>query len=202
MMGRWLLALAASYLVGSIPTAYLMVKRLKRVDVRTIGSGNVGATNVTRAAGFTAGFIVFVLDAAKGLVAVRLIAPWWLDNATPFGRLLCGVAAVLGHMFPIFLGFQGGKGVATTLGVMLGTSPLILGVCLLVLVVCLALWRYMSLASMMAAVTIPLTQQLTGHPPAEVTLGVLLCLLIILRHRANIQRLLQGREHRFGAKSS
>ena len=201
-MGRWLLALAASYVVGSIPTAYLMVKRLKRVDVRTIGSGNVGATNVTRAAGFTAGFLVFLIDAAKGLMAVWMIAPWLLADATPFGRLLCGVAAVIGHIFPVFLGFQGGKGVATTLGVLLGTSPLILGACLLVLIICLAIWRYMSLASMIAAITIPLMQQLTGHPSPEVALGALLCVLIILRHRANIQRLLRGTEPKFGARGS
>ena len=125
-------AFLASYLVGSFPTAYLFVKWLKRVDVRTVGSGNVGATNVTRVAGLWAGLAVFLIDLSKGLIATRLIASWLLSEPPPDLRLACGVLAVLGHNFPIFLRFRGGKGVATTIGVLLGTMPLVAGIYLAV----------------------------------------------------------------------
>lgn len=197
-MTQLLLALVGSYLVGSIPTGYLLVKWVKRVDVRTLGSGNVGATNVTRVAGGGLGKLVFVLDAAKGLVAVLLIAP--LAGMTT-GRTLglsCGIMAVLGHNFPIFLRFQGGKGVATTIGVVLSTMPEIAAVCLGVWLICFAVWRYVSVASLAAAAALPLAQLAARHTLAEVLLGGALAVLIAVRHRTNIQRLLAGAEHRAG----
>ena len=127
-----LAAFTGSYLVGSVPTAYLVVKRLKRVDVRTIGSGNVGATNVTRVAGLWAGISVFLVDLAKGLVAVQVLGPWLIHPLTPTLQFSCGLAAILGHAFPVFLNFRGGKGVATTIGVLIGTMPIIAGTYLLV----------------------------------------------------------------------
>ena len=193
-----LLALAGSYLVGSIPTAYLLVKRLKRVDVRTVGSGNVGATNVTRAAGLGAGTAVFVLDLAKGLVAVWGLAPWLARPVTPAVQLACGLAAVVGHVFPVFLGFRGGKGVATTIGVLIGTVPLIAVVCLAVWAGCFLVWRYVSVGSLATAVTLPLVQTLVHRPLPEILLGAALAGVIIARHRTNIIRLLHGTEHRAG----
>ena len=194
-----LLALAGSYLVGSIPTAYLLVKRLKRVDVRTVGSGNVGATNVTRAAGLGAGTAVFLLDLAKGLVAVWGLAPWLARPVTPAVQLACGLAAVVGHVFPVFLGFRGGKGVATTIGVLIGTVPLIAVVCLAVWAGCFLVWRYVSVGSLAAAVTLPVVQTLVHRPLPEVLLGAALAGVIIARHRTNIIRLLHGTEHRSGS---
>ena len=198
-MAQLIAALIGSYLIGSIPTAYLLVKWLKRIDVRTVGSGNVGATNVTRVAGMKAGAVVFLLDVAKGLAAVLLIAPWLLSELTLARQLACGFAAVLGHMFPVFLAFRGGKGVATTIGVLIGTMPLIAGVCLLVWVGCFLVWRMVSVASLAAAVTIPLTQLATHQGLPVVLLGTTMAVLILIRHRANLERLLRGSEHRFGS---
>ena len=189
-------SLLGSYLVGSIPTAYLVVKWLKRIDVRTMGSGNVGATNVARTAGLWAGLAVFVVDAAKGLAAVSLIAPGLLSSMSSIQRITCGFAAVVGHVFPVFLGFRGGKGVATTIGVLLGAMPMVAAVFLLVWGICFLLWRYVSVSSMAAAATIPLAQRLWHHDRSEVLLGVALALLIIAKHRSNIQWLLTGQEHR------
>ncbi|MBI2104893.1 MAG: glycerol-3-phosphate 1-O-acyltransferase PlsY [Candidatus Omnitrophica bacterium] len=200
MMDAWgpLLALTGSYLVGSIPTAYLLVKRLKRVDVRTVGSGNVGATNVTRVAGMGAGAVVFLLDVAKGLIAVWGMSPWLARPVTPAAQLACGLAAVLGHSFPVFLRFRGGKGVATTIGVLVGAVPLIAAGCLAVWVGSFLIWRYVSVGSLAAAATLPLLQLLAHRPLPERWLGSALALVIIARHRANILRLLRGTEHRAG----
>jgi len=197
-----LIALTGSYLVGSIPTAYLMVRRLKGVDVRTVGSGNVGATNVTRAAGLGAGLAVFFLDVAKGLVAVWGMSPWFAQPVTPTAQLACGLAAVLGHVFPVFLRFRGGKGVATTIGVLVGAVPLIAAACLAVWVGCFLIWRYVSVGSLAAAVTLPLVQLLTHRPLSERWVGAALALVLIARHRTNILRLLRGTEHRAGRPRS
>lgn len=186
-----------SYVIGSIPTAYLIVRWLKRIDVRTVGSGNVGATNATRAAGAKVGALVFLCDAAKGLAAVLIAAPWVIGAPAASERWLCGVAAVAGHMFPFALGFRGGKGVATAIGVVLGTSPAVAGIMLLCWVAGFTVWRYVSLASMIAAASIPLTQAALQQPAGVVGWSGLLALLVIGKHYANIARLLDGTEHRW-----
>ena len=196
-MIRFAIALIGSYLLGSIPTAYLIVKRLKRVDVRTVGSGNVGATNVTRVAGMRAGAVVFLLDVAKGLVAVRGLAPWLILSLTPAARLDCGLMTVIGHAYPVFLAFRGGKGVATTIGVLVGTMPAVAGICLLVWIAGFLLSRYVSLASLAAVAALPLAQGFARQSMPEILLGATLALLVILRHRTNIERLAQGTEHRW-----
>ncbi len=202
MLAYLLLAFGGSYLVGSIPTAYLVVKWLKRIDVRTIGSGNVGTTNVTRVAGLWAGLSVFLIDFMKGLIAVGLIAPWVVHPLAPSVRLGCGVCAVVGHVAPVFLGFRGGKGVATTVGVLVGTMPMVAGAFGLVWLGCCLIWRYVSLGSIAAAVMIPIAQVLTRQSPAEFYLGLALALLIVVKHRSNVERLLQGREHRVGSQET
>lgn len=193
----WLAALGSSYLIGSIPTAYLVVKKIKQVDVRTVGSGNAGATNVTRAAGFKAGLFVFLVDVLKGVAAVKLISPLWLaqESLAPFA---CGISAVVGHIAPVFLGFKGGKGVATTIGVIASAMPSVALIYLAVWTVVFALWRYVSLASIFAMAALPLGQALMGQSHAELAAGIGLAALIIIKHRANIERLRQGGEHRFG----
>ena len=195
-MWQLIVALAGSYLLGSIPTAYLVVKRMARLDVRTVGSGNVGATNAARAAGWGAGLTVFLLDVGKGLLAVQLLAPWLVHPVNPAVRFGCGLMAVIGHAFPLFLKFRGGKGVATTIGVVLGTMPLVAALCLLVWVSCFLPWRYVSVASLASAVMLPVAQALTRRSQAEILLGTALALLVIARHRSNIERLRQGTEHR------
>ena len=210
-LAQLLIGLLAAYLIGSIPTAFLIVKWLKRVDVRTVGSGNVGATNAARVAGKGAGAVVFLLDAAKGLVAVLVIAYWSWSLEVPaiprcgYGmvtpQLLCGLAAVAGHCFPVFLQFRGGKGVATTIGVLLGTMPSVAAVCLGVWAACFFAWRYVSIASIAAAVTLPIAQLATRQGPMVAFLGAALALLVVARHRSNIQRLLQGTEHRAGQRA-
>ena len=190
------LGLLAAYLVGSFPTGYVVVKWLKRVDVRSVGSGNIGATNVVRAAGTKIGAVVLLIDLLKGLAAVWVIAPLAMHPATPTAQLGCGLAAVLGHNFPITLGFRGGKGVATTLGVVFGVIPLTGLVCLAVWLACFLRWRYVSVSSLAAAIALPVSQAAARRPLPEVLLTVVLALLIIIRHRANIARLLKGEEHR------
>ncbi len=197
-MTRVLLAWLGSYLIGSIPTGYWLVKWIKRVDVRTLGSGNVGATNVTRVAGGGLGKVVFVLDAAKGMIAALLIAPMAGPTTEPTLALGCGLLAVVGHMFPVFLHFQGGKGVATTIGVLLATLPGMAAVCGAVWLVCFLLGRYVSAASVAAAAALPVAQLAARQRPIDILLGGALAALIIMRHRANIQRLLAGTEHRAG----
>jgi acyl phosphate:glycerol-3-phosphate acyltransferase len=196
-MTGWLGALGLSYLVGSVPTAYLVVKRLKRIDIRTVGSGNVGATNVTRTAGKGAGIAVFAVDVSKGLIATLLIAPRLIDPSLPGARLACGLAAVVGHVFPVFLKFRGGKGVATTIGALIGFAP---GLALL----CGGVWagiflvsRYVSLASIVALATLPPALAAAHRSLAEILIGSALAGLVIAKHRSNIQRLVQGTEHRF-----
>lgn len=186
-----------SYVIGSIPTAYLIVRWLKRIDVRTVGSGNVGATNATRAAGAKVGALVFLCDAAKGLAAVLIAAPWVIGAPAASERWLCGVAAVAGHMFPFALGFRGGKGVATTIGVVLGTSPAVAGIMLLCWAAGFTAWRYVSLASMIAAASIPLAHTALQQPAGVIGWSGVLALLVIGKHYANITRLLDGTEHRW-----
>lgn len=197
-MWLWIGAFVNAYLLGAIPTAYLVVRWLRHLDVRDVGSGNVGATNAVRAAGLRAGLLVFLMDAGKGALAGLLIAPCWLSPATPEARLACGSMAVIGHIAPVFLQFRGGKGVATTIGVCLSLMPAVAGVCLVVWLGSVALWRYVSLGSLLAAAAIPVAQAAFHRSPTEIQLGALLALLIVTRHRTNISRLVQGTEHRVG----
>ena len=193
-----LAAFLASYLLGSIPTAYLLAKWAKRIDIRTVGSGNVGATNAGRVLGWWAGLLVFVLDLLKGVLAALI--PRVLPGAQiPDAGIACGSVAVLGHNFPCFLQFRGGKGVATTLGALLGSAPACAGLVIAAWLVVFLASRYVSMASLAAAVTIPISQLAFRQSLYAVLLGSCLALLIIIRHRSNIQRLLSGAEHRTGS---
>lgn len=193
-----ILGVLASYLLGSVPTAFVLVKWVRRVDVRTIGSGNVGATNAARAAGKGIGIAVFCLDAAKGILAARLVAPWTAPSAEPAFQLGCGLAAVVGHCFPVFLRFRGGKGVATAFGVLLAILPITMLLCGLTWLAVVALTRYVSLGSLAAMAVLPFVQWGLHRSAAERLLGAALALLIIARHHTNIARLARGTEHRLG----
>lgn len=194
---RLILALVSAYLLGSIPTAYVLVRWLKRVDIRTVGSGNVGATNALRTAGPWAGAVVLMVDIVKGVVAATLLPQLIVQTPSPTTRLACGLAAVVGHTASCFLKFQGGKGVATTIGALLGAAPAVAGVVIVVWLAVFAICRYVSLGSVVAAVAIPIAQVAQRASLAEVALGASVAVLIIGRHRANLQRLLSGTEHRW-----
>jgi glycerol-3-phosphate acyltransferase PlsY len=193
--------LALSYLLGSVPSAFLLARRLKGIDIRTVGSGNVGATNAMRALGRGPGLAVFAIDFGKGLLAARLPAGW-LSEPIAGAALACGFAAVLGHNFPIWLGFRGGKGVATTLGVLLGSAPAVTGVAVLAWLAVFVVSRYVSLASIGAALAIPAGQWIFRRPLAELAWGSALAALILVQHRSNIRRLRRGEEPRGGHRPS
>lgn len=194
----WLIPVVA-YLLGSIPFGLLIVKAQGGPDIREIGSGNIGAANVTREAGRVAGILTLLLDAGKGCLAVWLAAHYTSGNIR--WMMVAAVSAVVGHMFPIWLGFKGGKGVATGLGVFLPIcwQAVAAGIVLWLLVV--IFWRYSSLGSISAAVALPLFVYLLyapGHAPPEfVTFGtVVISVLVLIKHRPNIARLVAGEEPR------
>lgn len=201
-----LIACALSYLIGSIPTAYIFGRMLKGIDIREHGSGNVGATNVFRVLGKGPGIAVLLLDIIKGIIPLVFVPNiFGMDvgmgeSALPL--ILIAVAAVAGHNWTIFLKFKGGKGIATTLGVLIGLSMLLPSLRLVLSVVLLA-WlfvflttRFVSLSSMVAAIVLPLVMVFTNQPFELICLGAVFCVFVVLRHKANIQRLLHGREPR------
>ena len=198
--------LLISYLLGSLMGGLVLGKLLGGTDLRTVGSESAGATNAlrTRGKGFAAG--VFLIDILKGLAAVTIVAGFsWPGGSTDLMSPLaisaaCGVAAVLGHLYPVFFGFRGGKGVATLLGTMLGLSPMILGIALLAWLILLVLTGYVGLASIIAGIAAALAAMLwmPGTLTSPITIFCLImAALIIYTHRSNIRRLLDGSEHRF-----
>jgi glycerol-3-phosphate acyltransferase PlsY len=195
----WLLA---SYLVGAIPTSYLVGRLFKGIDLREHGSRNLGATNLYRVLGWRYAVPVGLFDAAKGAIPVLLFAPH--VSASELFALLCGVTAVLGHVFSVFVRFRGGKGVATAAGVMLALAPAALGIALLVWLALVGLTGYVSLGSIAAAAVFPLAVLLLERPSrAEILwIDVALAAGIIWLHRANIRRLLNGTENRFGRRTA
>src|SRR6266851_920604 len=191
---------AAAYLLGSIPFGLILSKIFGGGDVRKAGSGNVGATNVARVAGPLAGILTLALDAAKGAAAVWLAARFSNESAT--WMTIAALAALVGHCFPVWLKFRGGKGVATAAGGFLMLSPFALLGSVILFILVVAFWRYVSLGSMSAAASMPLLIYFfwAPHhaPPLAVTFGALAAaVLIIYKHDANIQRLVQGEEQKF-----
>lgn len=193
----WLIP-AASYLLGSVPFGYLIVKA-RGADIRKTGSGNIGAANVTRSAGAVAGILTLLLDAGKGYTAV------WLARRLTHGEstwmMAAAILAVIGHMFPVWLGFKGGKGVATGLGVFLPICAEAVAAAAVLWIIVVAFWRYSSLGSMVAAAALPVLVFLLyappHAPPRSVTIGtVLISMLVVVKHRSNIERLIAGDESR------
>ncbi len=203
---RVLLGVIVSYVMGSIPTAYLFGRGLKGIDIRRHGSGNMGATNVFRVLGKGPGVAVLILDVLKGVVAVTLVGDWLGFSADQ--RLLLAVGAVSGHNWTVFLRFKGGKGIATSLGGLIGLAVAIPSL-RPVLLITLGIWfgcflgtGIVSLSSMVAAVLLPFLMLVTGQTVAMLSLGVLLAVLVVIRHRPNIRRLLSGQEPRVSLFSS
>jgi glycerol-3-phosphate acyltransferase PlsY len=199
----WIVILAVAYLLGSIPFGFVLVWMFKHEDVRKTGSGNIGATNVARSGGKGLGMLTLLLDALKGVAAVLLalhFAPR-VHGAPSDLAVAAAVAAVVGHIFTVWLGFKGGKGIATALGVFLALVPMVALASLGVFVVIFALTRYVSLASICAALSVPLFTWLLvpAHTPGLLAGVSFISLLSIVKHHANIRRLLSGTESKFGS---
>jgi glycerol-3-phosphate acyltransferase PlsY len=202
------LIVALAYLLGSVPTGYLLVKLFRHEDIRSVGSGNIGATNVLRSGGKGLGAATFLLDVLKGAAAVwlgPLLASILLPKM-PFrdAQALAAVCAVLGHMFPVWLHFRGGKGVATGFGVFLVAAPLAALASIALFFIVLLVTRYVSLGSILGAASFPLFAwfMVRGDKPAPyIAAQIFVALLIILKHHQNIRRLLNGTESRFGTRT-
>ena len=193
-----LLLVLAAYLLGSVSFAVLLVRLKTGTDIRAEGSGNAGATNVLRAHGKKLAAAVAAADILKGSAAVLLVR---LVTADPRYAAAAGLAAVLGHVFPIFYGFRGGKGVATAVGAFLALAPLATLVCVAVFVLVVALTRYVSLGSLIAIVLLPPVAGLLFRAPRAVVLAAAaIALLIVLKHTENLKRLARGEERRLGQK--
>lgn len=195
----------AAYLLGSIPFGLLLTKALGRGDVRKVGSGNIGATNVARAAGLLAGVFTLALDVAKGAGAVLLAEKLSRDSAT--WMMMAAFAVLLGHCFPVWLKFRGGKGVATAAGIFLVLSPLACLPAVVLFILVVIFWRYVSLGSVSAAAAMPLLIYLLWAPPHApplvITIGTLaVSLLITYKHRGNLRRLVERTEPKFSFSQS
>ena len=196
-----------SYLLGALPIGFLLAKHLKGIDLRETGSGNIGSTNTMRALGRSWGLVAFLLDVGKGWLPVFVLAPLAASPADggglgePILRLAYGTAAVLGHCFPIYLRFRGGKGVATGCGAVIAMDPLVFLGGAVVWLVTLAVKRFVGLASMLMGVAFPPLAWLSRPDDTPFLIGCsLLTLLIFLRHRTNIRRMRDGNEPRIGRR--
>jgi glycerol-3-phosphate acyltransferase PlsY len=201
-MNPWLLSIPLAYLLGSIPFGYILVKIFRKQDIRATGSGNIGATNVVRSGAKGLGIATLLLDCGKAFLAVKIaqhIAPGNYDLA-----VAAAVAAILGHVYPIWLGFRGGKGVASALGVFLALSPAAAGCTFAIFLVLFLLTGYVSLASIVGSAFFPLFGLYFApvHTPIVIIGFVFIPLLIIIKHHGNIRRLLAGTESRFGKKKA
>jgi glycerol-3-phosphate acyltransferase PlsY len=197
-----LLLVVIAYFLGSIPFGLIFGRFFAKKDIREVGSGNIGATNVTRVAGPLPGILTLLFDVAKGALAVLIASRFTNHNAT--AMMLAAIAALIGHCYPIWLRFKGGKGIATGLGVFTALSPFAGLSALAVFIIVALTWRYASLGSIAAAAAMPLFVYLFWAPglapPLIITFGTLFATgLVIFKHDANLRRLIEGTEPRFGA---
>ncbi|MEK6732112.1 MAG: glycerol-3-phosphate 1-O-acyltransferase PlsY [Candidatus Omnitrophota bacterium] len=194
------LGFAAAYLIGSIPTAYIFGRALKGIDIREHGSGNTGATNVFRVIGKVPGIIVLIIDIIKGFICATYLASGFMYLAPvvrpEMYRILVGLCAIAGHNWTVFLKFKGGKGVATSAGVVIGLIPKIFWLGFMVWLITFFITGFVSLSSIIAIVSVPIFTLAFGEPAEIVVFMCLLCLIIVYKHRANIRRLARGEEKR------
>lgn len=204
---HWIIiAIIISYLIGSIPTAYIFGRLLKGVDIRKFGSGNVGATNAMRLLGRGPGITVLALDIFKGLAVVLFLGNFLAQRVSYLPqetlRIILGLSCIAGHSWTVFLRFKGGKGIATSLGVLLALAIKIPGLKIILLLLVLswllvfALTRIVSLASILSAILLPVYALLFRQAPAFIIASIMLSVFVILRHRSNLRRLRQGKEPR------
>jgi acyl phosphate:glycerol-3-phosphate acyltransferase len=187
-----------SYLLGSIPTGYI-VGALAGVDIRKVGSGNVGATNVARVVGKKRGLLTLIADVGKGFIPVFVAGRLGFSHTAV---ALVAILAFLGHLYPVFLKFQGGKGVATALGALLALAPMATVILMVVFALVVGSSRLVSLSSIVAALAAPITLWSLSYPPPVIATGVFFAVMITARHRDNIRRLFAGTEPRFGSRAS
>lgn len=200
-MLKIILYLLFAYLCGAIPFGYIIAKVFGKVDIRTIGSGNTGATNVYRSISKPLGVLTLILDLLKGFIPVYCTMALNPDSSW----LIISVAfiTIIGHIFTVFLNFKGGKGVATGCGVFLALNPLAILICFLVFVLVLAMFRYVSLASIMAAVMLPVSLYFLNSMREIIIFASIISILVIVRHSSNIKRLLNGTENKiYGTKAT
>lgn len=194
-----LLAWVISYLIGSISFSYLISKKIAGIDIRSHGSGNAGATNTLRVLGKGPGIAVLVMDALKGLAAMGITH---LMTGDPVAYAVAGLFAIAGHNWPIFFGFRGGKGIATTLGVVLGFSPLAFLIGAVLAVIVIAITRYVSLGSLVFVTVLPIAIYILDKPAAFVWTSLILAVFAYVRHFNNIRNLLAGTERKLGDKTN
>ncbi|MDD5128365.1 MAG: glycerol-3-phosphate 1-O-acyltransferase PlsY [Candidatus Omnitrophica bacterium] len=198
-------ALIASYLLGSIPTAYLFAK-IKGIDIRKVGSGNIGATNAMRALGKRLGITVLLLDILKGLIVVVFLGDYFSSKPVLWQeynlRIIMGLCSICGHIWTIFLKFKGGKGIATSFGVLLGLAlklpglGIVIGILVVTWLVVFLIWRMVSLASIVAAIVLPLSVVILKQSAILATVSLILCVFVTIRHKSNLLRIFQGKEPR------
>lgn len=202
-MTGYLLTAIIAYFIGSIPTGYLFGKA-RGLDIRKTGSGNIGATNVFRTLGKKAGIAVLLIDAVKGFLPAKYLPGFFLHGATPetyeYFSMLAGMFAILGHNYTCWLRFKGGKGIATSAGVLVALVPMALLITFAAWLLVFAISRYVSLASIASAVVLPFTVWGLGYSRSMLVLCSVFSALAIYKHRTNIQRLRAGTENRFGSK--
>ncbi len=200
-MWQLIIGIIASFIIGSIPTS-LVVSKLKGIDIRKEGSGNVGATNVLRSVGKLAAIFTLIVDIAKGVIPVTLLAAYFFDAEAPVSadvlKALFGLSAISGHVWSVFLKFRGGKGVATSCGVLaiLLPKPFLAGA--VVFVTSVVLTKYVSVGSLLMMMTIPVIAALCGTDIVRIILSVTICIIVSYRHKDNIRRLLSGKESKIG----
>jgi glycerol-3-phosphate acyltransferase PlsY len=195
-MAAKILVITIAYLLGAIPFGYIIVRIRQGSDIRNLGSGNIGATNVFRSSSKLGGILTLLLDAGKGYFAV-VLARSLVSDPTRTWEVMAAVVAIFGHLFPVFLKFKGGKGVAVGCGAYLAVSPVAVAFTLLIFVLTAGISRYISLASIIATATYPLWAYLYHEPRNVVIGGIVGATLIVAKHHSNIRRLLRGSEHKF-----
>ena len=196
----FILSVLSAYIIGSFPTSFILTKALKGIDIRQVGSKNAGATNVFRAAGKLPALITLIVDILKGFLVVTAIANFFYSLEPSldydFYRVFLGLAAVCGHIWPVFLKFKGGKGVATTLGVALGIAPIILLPSFVIWLAVFFISNYVSLASIASLISFPIIAALFNYPFYTILFSVVISSIVIYKHKENIHRLLKGEENK------
>jgi glycerol-3-phosphate acyltransferase PlsY len=192
-----ILSFLISYLIGAISFSIILTKRIKKVDIREYGSGNAGATNTMRVLGKGPAIAVLLLDVLKGVAAILIAEAFHLSE---WGIVLSGFFAIVGHVWPIYYGFKGGKGVATTIGVFMMISFLPTLIAGIVTILLIAITRYVSLGSLILILVTPILAYFFHAPPSFTIVGLILFLISAYKHRENIRRLLKGTENKLGAK--
>jgi glycerol-3-phosphate acyltransferase PlsY len=202
MIYQCIMFMVTAYLLGAIPFGRLIARRVAHIDITQRGSGNIGATNVARELGIVWGVVTLMLDMLKGFLPVFLYARYFLQAGFEFETCLSaiGVSALLGHQFSIFMGFRGGKGVATAIGIYLAVSPLACLTAVIIFILTVYMWDFVSLGSMLAAILMPVLLAFFGTSQPLVTSSIIVAALICFAHKGNIKRLFKGKERKWRAK--